>query len=63
MNEGGATVVVEQKRLRGSFSKPMELQQFPFDIQVITCLAVILSLSKSTFPSSVNCECAYSFNE
>jgi hypothetical protein len=33
-DDSGATVNVEQRRLRGSFSKPMELQHFPFDVQV-----------------------------
>jgi hypothetical protein len=33
-DDSGATVNVEQRRLRGSFSKPMELQNFPFDVQV-----------------------------
>jgi hypothetical protein len=34
----GATFNVESRRLRGSFAKPMDLKNFPFDVQVYSYL-------------------------
>lgn len=41
VDETAATFVVEQRRLRGTFTKPMQLHYFPFDVQVVILSALI----------------------